>query len=86
METAIHVAKASNLCSPGEDNIAIFQCKTVEEIEEAIQNFEQNNNHQVIAIDGPSVSLMLADPNLEKRFFQLAINLDSVIFVRLTPN
>lgn len=87
METAIHVAKASNLCKDDDDNIAIFAEKNAEDFTRKLNEvMKAKKQAEVIAIDGPSVSLMLADPELEKRFFNVAGDLDSVIFVRLTPN
>lgn len=69
METAIHVAEASNLIGSHGNGCAIFQNKNANEFTEALTAAENNNQITTLAIDGPTVSIMQSDSNLEKRFF-----------------
>lgn len=86
-ETAINIAHSARICRPGSDLYVLDVAKNTLESQLAAlaEDLQAGSVHSVVVVDGHTLSAVERSVELSKKFFDIAILVDSVICCRASP-
>ncbi|PFH57354.1 hypothetical protein XA68_15195 [Ophiocordyceps unilateralis] len=86
-ETAINIAHSARICRPGSDLYVLDVDRSLLETQlvALAEDLQAGSVHSVVVIDGQTLAAVEKSAELSRRFFSLAMTVDSVICCRASP-